>query len=102
MNQYQRLKMRRNCNRAPSYALWTHFRLAAAAMPHPRADSGQLLSSKKGGPRRVEIGGREWPIEGEPIMSGPSDGGNGFLRIAPRSNASAFPWRFTKTFPTGK
>jgi hypothetical protein len=38
----------------------------------------------------------------EPTTGAPSDGGNGFLRTAQLSNASAFRWRFTKTFPTGK
>ena len=39
----------------------------------------------------MEIGGPEWPIEGEPITSGPSDGGNGFLRTAQLSNALDLP-----------
>jgi hypothetical protein len=61
-----------------------------------------IIQVGKGGPRRVEIGGRERPIEGEPITNGPTDGCNGLLQTAQVSNASAFPCRFTKTFPTGK
>src|SRR5262249_24411263 len=53
-------------------------------------------------PIKVEIGGPEWPIEGEPITTGPSNGGYGFLLTAKHTNSSDSPLRFIKTFPTGK
>lgn len=67
------------CLRWRSRVMW---RRHSAERRKARANSRQLGSRRggEGGPEHVEIGG--WPIEGESITSGPSDGGDGFLRTA--------------------